>query len=200
VALSSNDMSDTFELAWAPGSRILYQQAGNRDYYELDPDTRSERFLVRDSSVGWISHPVYSPDGERIAVSWTRPRDRPPNRGIYVIDVKDRREQLVFKTSPAGTVGDSVKPVGWSADSRSIYLLEGKVLNLRGPTAPGGETTTDARILRVAVTGGGAEAVMALPFEEIGGVSVTPDGRRVVCAVYSSRSDVWVVDNFDPSP
>jgi hypothetical protein len=24
-----------------------------------------------------------------------------------------------------------------------------------------------------------------------------PDGRRFVVSVYSSRSDVWVVDNFD---
>jgi hypothetical protein len=27
---------------------------------------------------------------------------------------------------------------------------------------------------------------------------MTADGRRFVCAVYSSRSDVWVVDHFDP--
>jgi Tol biopolymer transport system component len=167
---------------------------------ELDPDTRSEWSLVRDRSVGWIFWPVYSPDGEKIAAHWNRPRDRPPNRGIYVIDVKDRRERLLFRTSAAGTAGDSVRPVGWSADSRWIYVLEGKVLNLRGLTSPLGETTTEARILRVAVTGGDVETVMALPFEEIGGVSVMPDGRRLVCAVYYSRSDVWVVDDFDPSP
>jgi Tol biopolymer transport system component/DNA-binding winged helix-turn-helix (wHTH) protein len=200
LALSSSDMSDTFDLTWSPGPRILFQQPGNRNYYELDPDTRAERFLINDSSVGWIFSPVYSPDGRKIAAHWNRPRDRPSNRGIYVIDAKDRRERLVFETSAAGISGDSVRPVGWSADSRSIYVLEGKVLNLRGLTSPGGETTTEARILRVAVTGDDVKTVAALPFEEIGGVSMTPDGRRFVCAVYSSRSDVWVVDNFDPSP
>jgi hypothetical protein len=50
------------------------------------------------------------------------------------------------------------------------------------------------------VTGGEVETVVALPFDEIGSVSATPDGRRFVCTVYSSRSDVWVVDDFDPSP
>jgi hypothetical protein len=39
--------------------------------------------------------------------------------------------------------------------------------------------------------------VVTLPFEEVGGVSITPDGRTVVCAVYSSRSDVWMVEHFD---
>jgi Tol biopolymer transport system component/DNA-binding winged helix-turn-helix (wHTH) protein len=200
VALSSSDVSDSFDLTWSPGSGILYQRAGNRDYAELDPDTRSERVLVEDSSVGWISSPVYSPDGRQIAAHWNRSQDHPPSRGIYVIDARDRRERLVFRTAAAGTAGDSVRPIGWSADAQSIYVLEGKALNLRGPAPPGGETTTEARILRVPVRGGDVVTVVALPFDEIGGVSVTPDGRRFVCAVYSSRSDVWVVDDFDPSP
>ena len=38
-ALSSGDLSDSFDVAWPEASRILYQQAGNRNYYELDPDT-----------------------------------------------------------------------------------------------------------------------------------------------------------------
>jgi hypothetical protein len=47
--------------------------------------------------------------------------------------------------------------------------------------------------------GGEVKTIASLPFEEIGGVSMTPDGRRFVYTVYSSRSDVWVVDNFDGS-
>ncbi len=89
--------------------------------------------------------------------------------------------------------------MGWSADSRSIYVLEGKNSTLRGLTAPLGETLTDARILTVPVDGGQVKTVAAIPFEEIGGVSMTPDGRTFVFPVYSSRSDVWVVDDFDVS-
>jgi hypothetical protein len=29
---------------------------------------------------------------------------------------------------------------------------------------------------------------------------MTPDGHRFVFTVYSSRSDVWIVDDFDASP
>jgi len=95
---------------------------------------------------------------------------------------------------------DDVTPLGWSADAHFIYVLNSKTLNFRGPTAPGGETKTEARILRVSVEGGPATTVAVLPFEEIGGVTMTPDGRKFICAVYSSRSDIWVVDDFDPSP
>jgi Tol biopolymer transport system component/DNA-binding winged helix-turn-helix (wHTH) protein len=189
--LSSSDLSDSFDLAWSPGSQILYQQAGNRDYYEIDPETRAERHLVRDSSVGWIFSPTYSPDGQKIAAFWNRPR----KRGIWVIDTRDRQETPVYMTSAA-----SVRPVGWSADGSSIYAVEGKNAASRGLTAPLGETVTEAKIVIVPVNGGEVKTVAALSFEEIGSVSMTPDGRRFVFTVYSSRSDVWIVDNFDVLP
>lgn len=191
VALSSTDMSgDTFDLSWSPGPRILYQQSGNRNYYELEPATRAERFLLDDGSAGWIFSPVYSPDGRTIAVQG----NRPPQRGIYVIDATERREKLVYAST------EDVRPVGWSADAHFIYVLNSKALNFRGPTAPGSETITEAKILRVPVDGGPVTTVTSLPFEEIGGVTMTPDGRTFICAVYSSRSDIWVVDDFDRAP
>ena len=54
--------------------------------------------------------------------------------------------------------------------------------------------------MRTPLTGGSPETLFELPFEEIGSVAVLPDGRRFVCTVYSSRSDVWVVENFDIPP
>ena len=191
VAISSTDMSsDTFDMTWSPGAQILYQQSGNRNYYELEPATRAERFLLDDDSRGWIFSPVYSPDGRQVAVQG----NLPPKHGIYVIDAREHREKLVYATP------EDVTPVGWSADAHFIYVLNSKTLNFRGPTAPGGETKTEAKILRVSVQGGPVKTVAVLPFEEIGGVTMTPDGRKFICAVYSSRSDIWVVDDFDPSP
>ena len=64
-------------------------------------------------------------------------------------------------------------------------------------TSPNGGAATEARIVRVPVNSGRAQTVATLPFEEIGGVGMTPDGRSFVCVVYSSRSDVWIVDDFD---
>jgi Tol biopolymer transport system component/DNA-binding winged helix-turn-helix (wHTH) protein len=189
-ALSWTNMSDFFDLAWAPGSRILYQQSGNTNYYQLDAGTRSETLLLSDSSKGWLFSPAYAPDGFRIAVSWS---GHPP-RGIWLIDTRDRRETPLYPSSSS-----SVSPIAWSADARFVYAIEGKNLNLRGLEPPHGETLTEAKIVRIRVDGNEVKTV-SLPFEEIGGVSMTPDGRRFVVAVYTSRSDVWVVDNFDPSP
>jgi Tol biopolymer transport system component len=76
-------------------------------------------------------------------------------------------------------------------------LVEGKNSTGRDLALRLGETTAEAKILMVPVDGGEVTTVASVPFEEIGGVSMTPDGRRFVFTVYSSRSDVWVVDNFD---
>jgi Tol biopolymer transport system component len=187
-ALSSGDLSDSLDLAWSSGAHILYQQAGNRNYYVLDPETRQERLLANNGSPGWMFSPVYSPDGWKVAVQW----NRPPNRGLWVIDTRNNQETLLSRTSAR-----SVLPVAWSANGRSLYVLEGKPSTYRGPTLPLGETVTDAKILMVSVNGGRVKTLASLPFEEIGGVSMTPDGRRFVFTVYTSRSDVWVVDNFD---
>lgn len=191
-ALSSGDLSDSLDLTWSAGARILYQQAGNRNYYEVDPETREERLLARDSSVGWMFSPAYSPDGRYVAVHW----NRRPNRGIWLIDTRNGRETFLYQTSAT----TSAFPVAWSSDGSSVYALEGKPSTYRGPTLPVGETMTGARIVMVPVNGGDAKTVASFPFAEIGGVSMTPDGRRFVFTVYSTRSDVWVMDNFDVTP
>ena len=93
--LVSSDLSgESFDLTWSPATPILFQQPGNQNYYELDPETGRERLLLR-SPVGWIFSPVHSPDGQKIAVAWTRH----PNRGLWIIDVKDRGEMPVYTSA-----------------------------------------------------------------------------------------------------
>jgi Tol biopolymer transport system component/DNA-binding winged helix-turn-helix (wHTH) protein len=189
--LPAVDVSDNLDVVWSPGSRILYQRAGNGNYSEIDPQTAVERLLVEEGSRGWMFAPLYSPDSRRVAVFW----NRPPDRGIWVIDGRttDRRHLLVRRSSAS-----SLMPIGWSADGAWIYVVEGSAGGARGATSFVSGTLTDATILRVASKGGAAETVSAIPFAEIGGVSMTPDGRRFVFPVFSSRSDIWIVDDFDP--
>jgi hypothetical protein len=49
----------------------------------------------------------------------------------------------------------------------------------------------------VSVADGRTEIVASVPFEEIGTIAMTPDARTFLVSVYSSRSDVWIVDEFD---
>jgi Tol biopolymer transport system component len=187
--LAAGALSESLDLAWAPGPRILFQQPGNRNYGALDPVSRNEHVVARDASVGWMFSPTYSPDGRYIAVAW----NRKPNRGIWIVDAQDGTEKFVHKTEPGTTV------IGWSKDGSAIYAVEGKTAMLRGAILPLGGTLADARILEVPVNGAPIRTVTALPSAEIGGVAMSPDARRFVYTVYSSRSDVWVADDFDPA-
>jgi Tol biopolymer transport system component len=187
--LSSDRVSDTSEVVWSSASRILYQQIENRNFQVFDLQSGRGQPLVKDGSVGWIASPVPSPDGKRIAVGW----NRPPTRGIWIIDGEQGRETPLYEAPVPPLV------IGWSADGTSIYALDGGRPIYRGLVARHGETLTEAKILKVSVSDGKAQSI-ALPFDEVGGVSVTPDGRMFVCAVYSSRSDVWVVSDFDALP
>ena len=189
--LSSGEMSEAFDVTWAPGAGILYQQSGNRNFYVVDPHERQERLLIGDSSVGWAASAEYSPDGKKIAVSW----NRRPGPGLWLIDSESSRERLVYAAdSPSQSMPF---PIGWSPDGRFIIAVDGKRAAYRGITASFEETLTEAKILRVPVDGGELEALLTLPFEEVGSVAMFPDGRRFVATVYSSRSDVWIVDDFD---
>jgi Tol biopolymer transport system component len=188
--LSSGDMSDSFNVTWFPRRTILYQQAGNRNYLELDPRTAKEEWLVANNTVGWMFSPAPAPDGRHVAVMW----NRPPKRGIWVIDTIDHSERWIYKSEAAWTA-----PIGWSPDGGSIYTVEGKTRAARGLTPPLGETLTEARIVRIPLSGD-PQTIAMLPAQETGGISMTADARRFVYTVYSSRSDVWVVDNFDDGP
>jgi Tol biopolymer transport system component len=191
--LASGAMSESYEMAWAPGRQLLYQQAGNQNYYLVEPRQPSERLLIKDGSIGWVASPVYAPDGRRVAVSWNRRSDR----GMWVIDTQDARETLVIA---ARSGSDFLPfPIGWSPDGRWIYAWNGKRAAYRGVSVPFELTLTDAIIVRVPVSGGEPETIVSLPFEEVGTVTAFPDGRRFLCTVYSSRSDIWVVEHFDRS-
>jgi Tol biopolymer transport system component len=183
--LSSGDLSDSFDLVWSPGPRILFQQPGNRNYAELDLETRRTRPLLADGAPGWVFSPAPSPDGRSVAVMW----NRPPDRGIWVIDVPGRRATLLHRTAR------SSEPLGWSPDGRTIYLVEGDVGPRRGSTVSAAGTRTHADIVALSLDGQ-TRTLARLP-GEIGGVGMSPDATRFVYTRYSSRSDVWVVDDFD---
>jgi Tol biopolymer transport system component/DNA-binding winged helix-turn-helix (wHTH) protein len=184
--ISTGAMSDNYEISWSPGPHVVYQQVGYRNFYVVDPRTRQERLLIKDSSVGWATTATSSPDGKKIVVGW----NREPMRGLWLIDLASGHEAPIEETSP-------LLPIGWSNDGTSIYAFDGKRAAHRGLSASFGETVTEAKIVKVPLNGGPPTTVVELPFEEVGGIAMFPDGRRFVCTVYSSRSDVWIVEHFD---
>jgi Tol biopolymer transport system component len=173
------------DLAWSPGKRILYQKSANRNFGLLDPATEEETPLLKNESLGRLWRPRYSPDATRVVVF--RQETDGTGRGISVISVESSAEQRVFD--------GFAWPLGWSPDGASVYVVASAKI---GPAM----TFTDPEILKIPARGGPAVEVAKLPFKEVniadGGNDVSSDGRRFVFSVPDTRSDTWLVENFDP--
>ena len=102
-----------------------------------------------------------------------------------------------WEAAPSGAVWSAPKVT--SQDGRYIYGYDGTRAAYRGILVPLELTMADARVVRQPVQGGPVATLLRLPFDEVGGIAVRPDGRAIVSAVYTSRSDVWLVENFDAS-
>ena len=156
----------------------------------IDPRNRQERPLIKDSSIGW------SGSAEVLARREGDCRVVEPAAGSR--RVADRHRELARNVGLWPRPPDRV-----DAPDR---LVTRRTLHHRSRWQAGGvsrrhrqleETLTDAKILRLPRNGGAAETLVQLPFDEVGSVAMFPDGRRFVVTVYSSQSDVWVVDHFD---
>ena len=136
------------------GPRLAHPLSAGRQSQLLRARSRDgeERLLVKDSSVGWMFSPVYSPEAGRLpwpgigarrgASGSSTPR---PSRDA---GVHDRGASLCQSGGP---------PMALDLCGRR------EELGLRGLTAPLGETMTDAKILIVPLNGGEVKTLAALP-------------------------------------
>jgi Tol biopolymer transport system component/tRNA A-37 threonylcarbamoyl transferase component Bud32 len=168
--LVNTKISEDGDITWWPGREILYQKPGNRNYAVLDPETGEEKPLVQDESVGYIFYAKYAPDGKRVVVRW----GRRPATGLWLISLIDHSAGMLH----AG----GFRPAGWSPDAKLVYAWP-----------IGGNT-----MLSIPSGGGDPQTVATLP-GEIGEAVVAPDGKKIVCNVVERKSDVWLVENFDPA-
>jgi Tol biopolymer transport system component/DNA-binding winged helix-turn-helix (wHTH) protein len=182
-------VSDSYAVTWSSPAQVLYQTTDNQDFAVVDVTTTRDtgRLLGGDAELGWIFSPELAPDGRRLAAGWNQ-RGR---HGLWVFDPATGRRTLVLE--------DNVLPIGWAADGRSVFAVKAEPGVHRGLSALLGESIRAARVIDVPIDGRPVRDVLLLPFEEVGGVSISADGRTIVCAVYSSRSDIWVVEDFDAS-
>jgi serine/threonine protein kinase/Tol biopolymer transport system component len=158
------------ELAWWPGSRILYALPGNRNFNVLDPETEAERSLVANDSVGWMFSPAWSPDGKHVAVVWNR-----SEAGTWVVSTTDTSQ--IWLTSIGSFFAHK-----WSGDGSALLLAEESPPRITRVGFPRGDTTT----------------VLRIPSESVLDVDFTPDLERVVYVEGETNTDVWLLENFDP--
>ena len=189
--VSGPDMSPNYLLSWAPGKRLLYQRTGYRDFYALDPVSSRREPLMKNDTNGFISSADPSPDGKQLVLTWTGRR----RGGLWLVNEDGSGERLILQLPNQSEFNPFA--IGWSPDGSAVIAYEGRRAVSRGPSVPFGETITAGKVMRVPVRGGAATTLLELPFDEMGGIAMFPDGRRFVVSVYSSRSDVWIVDDFD---
>ncbi|MBN1503451.1 MAG: serine/threonine-protein kinase [Candidatus Eisenbacteria bacterium] len=166
-----------FVLAWAPCPDILYLRPGNRNLHFLDPITEEERPLVQDNSSGWMFSPRYSPDCEKVVIFWNRAT--PPLPGAWLISLADSSQTLL--------ASGGICPIDWSTDGDWIYAS--KTLD------------NATEVLMLSPGGRDSRELLTFPFvfEDFGDLSVLPSGRKFVYVLSETRSDAWLMGNFDPA-
>jgi serine/threonine protein kinase/Tol biopolymer transport system component len=157
---------------WSPGTQILYQTFGNRNFLFLNSVTEEENPLLQDVSLGWIFAPMMSPDGKKVAVDWNR---RP--QGIWVLTLADHSAKLLAE--------GYLTPIGWSPDGSTIYISNITAVRKR-------------TIWALPANGGALQTLVTMPGPILEARS-SPDGKLFVCSIDESKYDVWVAENFDPS-
>ena len=167
--LSKN--APTLNLSWAPGNDIVYLRPGNRIFQILNTKTEEEKQL---GSEGWRFNPRASPDNKMIAFAWNRVEKG--DTGIWFVTIEDSYERLFYK--------GNVDVIGWTFNGKWIY---------------GTTTTKPMRILKISTSNGKLENRIELPFDNVdAGITMTPDGKKIVCGVTQYISDAWLMENFDP--
>lgn len=176
-ALENTNASETnSKLAWWPSRNIVYQQPGVTNFLEINEETHATKPLIpqQGPSVGFVPHqPVFSPDGREIAFWWNR-----EGAGLWIVSLYPYSESIALS--------GKAYPFGWSPDGKYVYASR----------------ETGREIIRVQVVAPNevtSVATLSGELVEHDSASVSPDGKQIVVSIGENRSDVWLMQNFDPS-
>ena len=168
-----------YRTTWsADGRTLLYPAAHARTLVALDVAHGDEKLIPTPDSLDFWIAAVVSPDGRQVVAA---ENDRATDR------------YKLWRTPVAGSrwipvpipAGDNI-PLLWRKDGW-IYLFN---------EIPGSLPV----IWRMKPDGLRRELVAHLPIAcRLGFVSMSGDGRRLVCAVHRLEPDVWLVSGLDPS-
>jgi hypothetical protein len=102
----------------------LIQEPGNRNFQILDARTGAQRPLLDDPTVGWIFSPRFSPDGRRVAASWT---NQIQGSGLWILPLDAPRDATMTATASPTHRGPVVQTLDAASVRGRIVTLFAKV-------------------------------------------------------------------------
>ncbi len=173
---TQSQVSTSPYMTWFPGNKILYERRGERNFNMLDPINQEETTLLdTDLNSIMICCPRFSPDGKSVAAYW---RSRFGSNGIWRIFLDDTKPRLLQAARFVSY------PIAWTNEGKYLYAMS--------------QEKQPFELLRIDTESGKTKTIYTLPFDEIDGISMTPDGKQLVFAGVEKSSDIWYLENFDP--
>ncbi len=175
---------------WSPDGKVLFNRWVRRSIVARNPATGEEK-EIRPDLPARVSHLAVSSDGQRLAFVM---RDRQTTKTLLKVMPASGGDTVDLVELPAAAAISAGQPaiqLAWTPDARHLLYAVGS----SGPKPK-------VNFWRVSVQGGtpehlGLSLEGLLPY----GLSIHPDGRRVAfTAGTPSRSEVWVLENFQPGP
>jgi len=162
-------------LEWLPDGRLAWRagepQRWLQDYWILDlANGRRELLIKTPPQSAWVQQVFFSPTGRQVALHWTREQE-----GLWVLTGPDRTERFLA----AG-----LWPAGWTADGRWIHAYRYADREIVRVNAESGAATSVGRF---------SEGVLGM-----GACGQTPDRGALICSLDDTKTDLWIVDHFDP--
>jgi Tol biopolymer transport system component len=161
-------------LQWGPGREIIYASAEGNQLRRLDPESNRTEPLVLSDTLSSMDAPVWSPDGQRVAVRVHRGYEDSLT-GVWIAS-RERLETQLLR-------GWEFVPLGWAEDGRRVFLTR----------------SGQPDLYAVSASGGTPRVVTTLPFEspQWTDVSVHGSGKRVLYTRFSDRRDLWLVEPLE---
>jgi Tol biopolymer transport system component len=161
-------------VTWLPDGRLAWQSPewsshGQLNYRIRDLKSGHEEALLLDRSLLPVFTPRFSPGNDQVAVYSNADRAA----GLWAISWPSRQARFL---APG-----EIHPIGWSADGRWIYASEKQA------------------VVRVSASTGEVKPIATIPVGRIGGCDLTPDRESIICNAWESKSDAWLVEDFDPA-
>jgi len=173
-------LDDSYQDAptWSPdGNWIAYSTSrdGRRALAKVRVGAGEPPLVLKDGIV-YPSNPKWSPNGSLITCETPE--------GFSVVSADGKESRALAEDAPLAHA--------WSADSRSLYAVQGENLRLQLvaiDVASGRET-----VLR--------DDLGSLPPSSapLAGLSLAPDGKSLLTSVERLRGDLWLLSGFEPRP